>query len=145
MTPWLVALDDTKNRKGCNWSHFCGGTLIHPQETVTFGTVGISCRMFHQCQIKPFIKWVVTAAHCIQAQHIRNPRTIEVIAGMNDIDGDLYAQDSTTCGGQIVAAKKIIKHKQYGRNFVNDIALIMLEEPFWINNVSFLKHVTNKM
>lgn len=88
-------------------------------------------------ELKPIRKWVVTAAHCIQAQHIRNPRTIEVIAGMNDIDGDLYAQDSTTCGGQIVAAKKIIKHKRYGRNFANDIALIMLEEPFWINNVSF--------
>ena len=32
MTPWLVALADARKRDGCNWSHFCGGTLIHSQE-----------------------------------------------------------------------------------------------------------------
>ena len=70
-----------------------------------------------------------------------NPKSIEIIAGMNDLDGDLYDANKPSCGGQIGYGKKIIVHKDYNpkNNYANDIALIYLESPFWINNVSWSK------
>ena len=67
-----------------------------------------------------------------------NPKSIEIIAGMNDLDGDLYDANKPSCGGQIGYGKKIIVHKDYNpkAHYANDIALIYLESPFWINNVS---------
>ena len=42
------------------------------------------------------------------------------------------------CAGQTREAEKIVMHENYntGGAFANDIALIKLDEPFWINNVS---------
>ena len=44
------------------------------------------------------------------------------------------------CAGQTREAEKIVMHENYntGGAFANDIALIKLDEPFWINNVSKL-------
>ena len=41
------------------------------------------------------------------------------------------------CAGQTREAEKIVMHENYntGGAFANDIALIKLDEPFWINNV----------
>ena len=68
---------------------------------------------------------------------MRNPANIKIIAGMNDVDGDMFSEHSTTCGGQIGVAKDIHKHPGYAKktDFQDDIALIYMEEPFWINHV----------
>ena len=50
----------------------------------------------------------------------------------------LWTSIIVNCAGQTREAERIVMHKDYnqGSAFANDIALIKLDEPFWINNVS---------
>ena len=89
-----------------NGVHACGGTIIH-------------CR------------WIVTAAHCVQA--ITSPSSITIHAGATD--------QTDNSVGQRIVADKIIIHNPYLQpcsvedvQGFNDIALIRLSEPLEFNN-----------
>ena len=89
--PWLVALV-VKNVFPYD-GQFCGGTLINPT-------------------------WVITAAHCMQGETVKN---LDVVANIFDLTED---------NGQRVAVKRIIVHPDYDANSDdNDLALLQLTEP----------------
>lgn len=111
---WAVSL----KRNGYS---YCGGTLVHPitrPDQSGFHRVEDWQAGFSKA------RWVVTAAHCLYTPSGRPLQADEITARTGNVDLNV----SVNASKQSVIA--IIEHPQYDSNtLVNDIALLLIEEP----------------